>query len=93
MFLLTTTRCLPGWPLAYTAYHQEVEPPYRRCDRATVIRFHRRGIVVGRWTGAAPDETTAIHSALQLKFTGGVEAIGADGVLAPRFRKGADGAA
>ncbi|MBD0734045.1 hypothetical protein BGM09_01040 [Streptomyces sp. CBMA29] len=90
MPLLTTTRCLRGWPRLYTTYHQEVEPPYRQCDRALVIRLHRHGIVIGRWTGTVSDETTAIRFALGLTRNGGSSALGDDGALLPHFRRGPD---
>lgn len=84
MPLFTTTRCLAGWPIFYTTYHQEIDGQYRRCERAYVLRLHRRGIVVGRWHSHAQDEMAAIRAAL---CTGTTTVIGEDGTVIERFHK------
>lgn len=81
--LLTTTRCLPGFPLYYRTYHQETEPPYRRCERAHVLRLFRRGLVVGRWHATAANEAEAITAALGGRLVSCME----DGTLAPQFQR------
>jgi hypothetical protein len=65
---MTTTRCLEGWPLFYRAAFppgvQETEPPFRYAKRAYILRFWRRGLVVGRWSGSRCDEDSAHTFAL-----------------------------
>lgn len=64
MPLITITRCQRSWPLCYSTYYQETEPPFRRADPAVVYRVGTRGLVVGRWTSRAPDERQALTDAL-----------------------------
>lgn len=58
-----TTACQAGWPLAYRTYHQETQPPYRH-GRVCVLRFGRKGLVLGRWTHHDLSEYAAHAAAL-----------------------------
>jgi hypothetical protein len=62
--IITTTRCGKKWPLHYVTYHQETKAPYRRADRAHVIRLFRLGIVFGRVTRRIADPDEALRLAL-----------------------------
>lgn len=81
---IASTRCLRGWPVTYLTYRQETEHPFRRCDRARVLRVLWWGLVVGRWDSRAVNETAALTAALGARQT---ELLGADGTLLPRYRR------
>lgn len=82
MPFIRTTRCLPGWPLVYATYHQEVAGKLRRSDHAAVIRLHRWGVVAGWWDTRASSETAAIMAALGAR----PEPVVVDGELLARYR-------
>lgn len=81
---LAFTRCQHGWPHTYVTYRQEVEPPYRRCDRARVLRLLRWGLVLGRWDSAADSEHEALTAALGAHETALLDD---DGNLLPQYRR------
>lgn len=81
---LALTGCQPGWPLTYLTYHQEIEAPYRRCNRARVIRLGRWGVVVGRWDSRAEDEHQALTDALGARETALLDD---NGNLLPQYRR------
>ncbi|MGW3860684.1 hypothetical protein ACWEDZ_04280 [Streptomyces sp. NPDC005047] len=64
MPLIKTTRCQRSWPWRYQTYYQEIAPPFRRAEPATVYRIGTLGLVVGRWTSRADDEHQALTDAL-----------------------------
>lgn len=56
-----TTVCFRTWPRHWVTYYQELRPPYRRCERAHVIRIATFGLVlVPRWTTRALSEDDAL---------------------------------
>lgn len=61
---VATTRTLDGFPCYYRAWHQEMDPPFRRSESAYVARlpFTRRALVVGRWHSRAEDVDGAIDA-------------------------------
>jgi hypothetical protein len=78
------TRCETTWPRKYYTYHQEIAPPFRRCDAATVIRIGRRGIVYGTWTTTVEDEYEAMIAALNART---ITPLDNDGRILPNFLK------
>ena len=51
-------------PRKHTAPVYEVDPPYRY-STARVYKFGRLGVVVGRWTGRAANETEHLMQAIR----------------------------
>lgn len=51
---------LPKFPALYWTWRQELASPFRRCDRALVLRLSpRRAVVLGRWAHTGYDEDEA----------------------------------
>lgn len=68
MPFVSTTRVLAGFPLLYTAWHQEQVAPFRRCTRALVVRIPRgRALVFGMWRQRLGDENEML-AAIGFKF-------------------------
>jgi len=58
------TKTMKGWPLTYSTYHQETQPPYRHAGSCRVVRIGRRGVVFGRYTERWQTEEQAHAAAL-----------------------------
>lgn len=82
--MITTTRCQPSWPLTYSTYFQELEPPFRRAERVRVLRLGRTGLVFGRWTSRADDEHQAVLDALQARE---IDPLDDQGNVLPNFSR------
>lgn len=70
MPFIALTRVLPGFPRVYRTWRQETSEPYRRCERALVVRLPwlRRALVIGWWGSRLADEDAA-YAALGHRLT------------------------
>lgn len=59
---ITHTKTLAGFPRVYRTWRQETTAPFRRCERALVVRlpWSRRALVFGRWHARLADEDAAL---------------------------------
>jgi hypothetical protein len=59
---IAKTKTLPGFPRAYRTWRQETTEPFRRCERALVVRmpFCLHALVFGRWHARLEDEDAAL---------------------------------
>lgn len=62
MPFICTTKTLDGFPRVYRTWRQETTRPFRRCERALVVRlpFSRLALVFGVWRTRLPDEDAAL---------------------------------
>jgi len=60
---IAVTRTLPAFPRYYRTWRQELDPPFRRCDSAYVLRLPwlHWALVAGRWHSRARDVDAAIE--------------------------------
>jgi hypothetical protein len=54
-----------GWKMVTTGWTQEIEEPFRTSKPLIVRLPAHKALVFGKWTGAQPDEESALNNAIQ----------------------------
>lgn len=54
-----------GWKLAVRGWTQEIQEPFRTSAPLILRLPNYKALVLGKWTGAQPDEETALNNAMQ----------------------------
>ena len=54
-----------GWKITVRGWTQEIEEPFRTATPVILRMPFHKAVVFGKWTGAQPDEESALNNAMQ----------------------------